>query len=140
MWERIEEAIRAVGDESEYEKSIKSLAAKTLSYCRDAEGLSRACCLKLLIEIGIQLHYMRRFPPEERPKVFRRRGKRAVAFNISMLERSGLPGPYKRKVLRAYLKVSSYVHPSPEAASGEIPDDVVKKAVDVLIMLFERIK
>ncbi len=137
MWDEVEEAVRSVDESSDYEKAAKRFALKVLDRCRKADGLELACCLKLLMEIGIQLLYMRRFKPEARMYVLRKRSKRGLAFNMSMLERSGLPGPYKRRILRTYLKIASYVHPSAEALQGEVPGDLVSKAMEVLIMIYK---
>ncbi len=137
MWDAVREAVEGVEETSEYEKAAKTFALKMLERCERAiDRFELACCLKLLLEVGIQLAYMRRFKPEARLEVLRRRSRRAVAFNMSMLERSGLPGPYKKRILRTYLKVSSYVHPSLEALQGEIPDELVAKAVEILVMIY----
>ncbi|MGC9169324.1 MAG: hypothetical protein ACP5HD_01085 [Thermoproteus sp.] len=137
VWDDVRRAVEAIEEQSEYERSVKAFALKVLDSCRrSGDRLTLACCLKLLIEIGIQMRYMRRFPPEARLDVLKRRGRRGVSFNMSMLERSGLPGPYKRRVLRTYLKVSSYVHPSPEAMTGDMPDDLVTEVFEVLSLLY----
>lgn len=136
MWEELEEAIKGVEEASDYEKAVKRFALDVLNKCKNAEGLELACCLKLLMEIGIQILYMKRFKPEARMDVLKRRSERGVAFNMSMLERSGLPGPYKKRILRTYLKIASYVHPSVEALQGQLPGDLASKAIEVLVMIY----
>lgn len=133
---RIKELVFSIREDWPYEGQVKGFLLKLLEDCEGSDWLKTACCLKLLIESGIQMLYLRRFKPEERERVLRRRARRAASFNMSMLERSGLPGPYKAKVLRAYLAIAAYVHPSPEALEQSLRPRDVEKAVEAIELLF----
>ncbi|CCC81312.1 hypothetical protein [Thermoproteus tenax] len=91
------------------------------------------------MELGIQLAYLRRFPPDKRMEVLRRRERRGLAFNMSMLERSGLPGPHKARILRTYLKVAAYVHPTTRAMSDNIDEELERRALESIHLIFKAV-
>ena len=118
----------------EYSVFVRHLINRLKNLCD--ERRCAALCAKAILELAIQMLYMSQFEPSKRMSVLSRWARRGASFSISMLAKSrGVPGPVKRRVLRAYLRVAEYVHPSPsgfqEPGSEELAR--VAEAVKALI-------
>ena len=126
--------LESVLGDDEYSATLRALLGRLRRLC--GEPGCAALCAKALIEAAIQALYMSQVEPGRRMEVLSRWVRRGSAFSMSMLERAkGVPGPVKRRVLRAYLRVAELVHPTPSGFTEPGPDVVarVEEAVRMLV-------
>ncbi len=116
-------------------------------------------CLKFILEIAFQSVYLKekygdRLDSDEAFRDLQRRSKKAMSFSVRMItDMKGLPGPYKRKFLRAYLRLGEYTHPSFNVLQDESVSEFketkderclervradIAETLDILIYVFAR--
>ena len=107
-------------------------------------GMTLACyaLLKLAVETAVQHAYysLQGVAFEEALPLIRRRSRAAASFTATMVRRlKGVHGPRKAWVLKTYLRVAEYVHPSARLheAGGEpgVDEALFLGALDVVTYL-----
>ena len=102
---------------------IKKEVELMINNLKHNHHLDVARSLKLLLECGIQSLYLYSKYEGDSDKIFkelRRRSRLGVSFNMSMISRIPNLNPrVKKELVKTYLEVSKYVHPTIELLNYE---------------------